>query len=47
MDYLSAAVNLFSFRYMDDMAENSAVCAAYYSLSQWVEKSRRRVSTGH
>ena len=47
MDYLSVAVNPFSFRYMDDMAENPSLCAEYYSLSERVEKSRHRVSTGH
>lgn len=47
MDYLPVAVNPFGFCYMDDMAENSAVCAAYYSLPRWVEKLRLRVSTGH
>ena len=33
MDYLSAAVNLFSFRYTDDMAENSALCAALFTVT--------------
>lgn len=47
MDYLPVAVNPFGFCYMDDMAENSAVCVAYYSLPQWVEKLRHRVSMGH
>lgn len=47
MDYLSVAVNLFSFRYTDGMAVNSALCVAYYSLSLRVKKSRHRVSTGH
>ena len=32
MDYLSVAVNLFSFSYTDDMAENSAVCIQHIIL---------------
>lgn len=47
MDYLPVAVRLCGVRCMDDMAEKSAVCVAYYSLPRWVEKLRHRVSTGH